>query len=722
MPRQIEDTEKQSLLIEPSKESPQEKTQEENDVPVYMSRLKYDDETVERLRTEVFDEFESIKEERDKEKLEQKWDMLDNQFNGKLKENPDQQFNLHRQTTKIKITKIVNRAAKAFLKSDPIYSISPRPEYAREIGQDVCEKQEDFLDHKMDEVIPFKIPVRKAILSAAVKGTGILKVYHEIKREHRRREEVYQGVVVPALDQQGIPIIDPRTGKVAIDDSKNTGLVDFTTTYPEAQSKYPGYIKKLLEGKRVEIVVEYDETVYNDPMPKNVDLKNFYVRLNTEGYEGLKSTLLIVERVEYSWWELKKEERKGNFINVDELMYEKKDDKSNKNVIKNYRRKSYPILECVYYFKEKESDEEEKKIICWFDEDKKIFLGAMNYPYYGVDCCYIPFYMKSQVDGFYQPGIAEDLTDSNIAEDAILNFILEGAWISNTVTPITDEGSSVDTQFLEKRFVHGIPITTEGGKPVDFLNKYMRPFDTVGLLNMLNYLIKNDDDLTGVSSLMTGRADPIDPRAPASKTMALLEESGENIEDYILVMLGSFNAIADVLLQMYHQIAGEHGLRYRRRADAVVGGDPFGVINRYEMVAKTNIQSQAMGFNFERMNEKRENLALLQVVRTDPFFAQNPEAIYVVLKTLIKSWSPMWKNIINKVIPPMEQFKMKQLETAVQAVDAYVQAKVKNAQVTGVQLEFDPAELVQTVQQYVQEAITPPPPEEVKRREQESKM
>jgi hypothetical protein len=140
------------------------------------------------------------------------------------------------------------------------------------------------------------------------------------------------------------------------------------------------------------------------------------------------------------------------------------------------------------------------------------------------------------------------------------------------------------------------------------------------------------------------------------------------------------------------------------------------------MVAKTNIQSQAMGFNFERMNEKRENLALLQVVRTDPFFAQNPEAIYVVLKTLIKSWSPMWKNIINKVMPPMEQFKMKQLETAVQAVDAYVQSKVKNAQVTGVQLEFDPAELVQAVQQYVQEAITPPPPEEIKRREQENKV
>jgi len=714
--KQIElDYEKKNLKIEPNKESKQEKKQDDNDMPQYLNHLTYSKEQVERLRTEVFDEFEYLKKERDELNLPEKWKMLENQFAGKLQADSYRQFNLHRQLTKTKVRTVVGRIMSALFKPDTLFSVFSRPEFATQGGSEVCEKQEDFLDYKIDEVIPLKSPMRKVAKSSVVKGVGVLRALHEIKRENRRREETYKGVLEPLLDPETGEIIrEPNSDMPIYDESKNTGLIDFVSTYPDTLHLYPGYIEKLKKGKEINLVIEYTETTYNDPKPVYVEVENFYVRNSVEGYEGLKDTLMIVEREKFNWWELKKEEKLGNFENIDELMYT---DGDKKEKAKDYKQREYNILRCTYYFSEKEDDEDEKKIVCWFDEENKIFLGAINYPYYGIASYYIPFYIIDEDLGFYKCGLAEDLTDSNIAENAILNFVLEGALIANTVTPIAPEGSAVDTQLLEKRWVHGMTLNAVPGE-VDFLNKYMGRFDIGGLLNLMNYLVKMDDDISGVSSLMTGRADPIDPRAPATKTMALLEQSGESINAYLEVFALSVNITATVLLQMYHQISREDGILYRKSAERSVGGDPFASISRSEIIAKTNIQSQAMAYNFDKLDEKRTTLALHQVLREDPIIKQNPDAVHYLVQSLIKSWSPKWKNNIQKILPPMEEFQKQKLMLGLQAVDAYVQGKIKDAELGGIDPKFDPEELVSSVSQYVQESITPPSKEEVQAREQ----
>ena len=60
-------------------------------------------------------------------------------------------------------------------------------------------------------------------------------------------------------------------------------------------------------------------------------------------------------------------------------------------------------VECVYWFNEKgnETDTEEdidneSRIICWFEVEKKTFLGAIYYPYDIVECYYLPFYIKNK--------------------------------------------------------------------------------------------------------------------------------------------------------------------------------------------------------------------------------------------------------------------------------------------------------------------------------------
>jgi hypothetical protein len=686
-------------------------------MPQFKTKVKLTEAQEKKIVDEIVAELDAIEKEREADKLEAKWEALDNQYDGEMQQVEGAQFNLHKHTTKIKVDSVTRAITQAFFEGDKIFSVGARPGYEKTQGHDVLDMQEDFLDYKCDEIIPLKQVLPLVAHSATLKGTGVLKVTYQITSRKRKREEVYQGsphmipderTGRPQMGQDGSPII------------QNEGLEGFLKQYPEAVEKYPQYVKKLMLGKKITLVVEYDEIVYHDPMPKYVDLKNFFVRSNVKKLVGLRDAYLMAEKKTYTYWELKQEEREENLYNVDELTMTKDEKGENKRIDK-FANQNYDLYEVVMHTKldapeEGEQDTSEfERLVFHFSKDKKKIVGAYYYPYYGVDTYYLPFYIKNKKDGFYDEGIGEDLTDANIAQNAILNFALEGAWISNMVTPIVPPGSDIETQFLEKKWMHGLPLSAKSGE-VDFLSKYMRPSNTPELIQLIQYLVQDSDDVSGVSSLMTGRESPTDPTAPAAKTLALLERSGLNVKDYIRCFLPSFNEVANVFLQMYYQMNAD-GVKYRLKPEMVVGNNPFGVMSREDMVAKTAIQSQAFTFNFEKANEKREDLALLQILRQEPIFAGNPDAVYYTLKDIVKNWSPKWRANVEKIFPDPTQFKQAQMMMAVQAVGIFVQESIKNAKVTGQELEFDPRQLMASIQQMLKEMVTPPTKEEVEARE-----
>lgn len=694
---------KDKVTFETKKLTVQERKEEQEGIPKYFSELELSDEDRQRITKEIILEFEAIKRERDEAKLEEKWQGLDDQYEGNIEESEDRQFNLHKHTTKVKVDAVAGALVEAFLDSDPIYSVSPRPEFATEGGREVCEKQQDFLDYKIDTTIPMKREMPKVAHSAALKGTGILKLTHRIKREDRKREEVYEG---------------------------KKGWEEFKKNWPEEVERYRGYEKRLTAGGKVYHIASFKDTTYNDPYPEAIDLKNLFVRLSTKGYEGLKTTKLIVELQEYTWWELKQMENDPDysFFDVDKLMYawdkdvarkDRKDDNLKK--LSDYKTRKYEIMECVFYFKENEADIGEIKGVFWLGREREIMIGSIYYPYWGLDAYYFPKYIKQVEPGFYQPGIGEDLTDSNVAEDALLNFILEGAWTHNIVTPITDS-DEVERQFLNKEWTHGIPVKKSRDETIDFLSKYKGAFDTSSLVTLLQYLIRGDDDVSGVSSLMTGRESEFDPSAPARKTLMLLQQSGKNIKRYIYNALPTFNEIGQALLQIYYQIS-KAGRKYRikPRPERVVGKNPFDEIARAEMIARTNIESRAMTFDFDKLQAKRETYTLYQIIRPELLVARDPKAVHTFLKLIIKSWGPSFKNMVDEILPPLEQLKQEELQMVNQAVVQFIQAQVQKAQVTGTPPEFPLEPLMAMVAQVRKEMTTPPSKEEVREREKAQK-
>jgi len=656
------------------------KTKEEKDqdngelIPNYKIKMNLSEDEQAELTKQVFLEFDALKTEREKLKLTEKWEELDRQYDGKVTGSKDLMFNLHTNQSKIKTDAIVRAINEAFLDSKPMVDVSPRPESGRQDGFEVAEKQQQFVDYAMEEEIKPEIPFIKIAHSAATKFVGIGKVSWEYKRERRRREESYEGKIVP-VD------IAPD-GQIIAD---NEGLRKFLTVYPDGMETHQGIIKRLLEEKKVELVVEFKDTINNNPKLKHIRVEDFYVRNSTDYWEGLRDTHIIVERQEYSYWDLMKKEENEEFENVDKLWVSCGDAEGSDD----YMTKDYEVIEVTTYYKDNDGDED-IKIKAWFGEDRKVFLGAEIYPYYGFDIDYVPFYIKVNDDGFYggAKSVLSDLRDSNIAQDALLNLALHGTYIRNILTPIIKEGSGMEDLFLDHMFQAGKPLvvdelTDDVNKAMGFVN--WGNVDVNASLVLMEKLKRIDSDVSRVSDLTTGAESALDPTAPASKTLALLQQSGIGIKDYIRVFLPSFNVFVSMILQLYYQMSHEDKeYKVISKAGEVTGENPFAAISRDEMMTKTNVQSRAAAFAFDKMNEKREALAAYQTVMGDPYARQQPRLLYKALKTLLDTFGDRWQAISDTELASPEEFQQEMNMVAMQAIQALAQQAQQQAQITGV--------------------------------------
>lgn len=656
------------------------------DVPEFKIKLDLTEEQQARLKEQVFLEFEALKEERRQLKLEEKWKERDAQYDGQLAPIQQLDFQIDVRESKIKVDAVVRALMEAFLPdSGDIVDVSPRPEAGRKDGFAIAEKQQQFIDFSMDEEIRPEVDLRKIATCASKKYVGIGKISWDLNTQFRRREEHWEG----KLAQVGT---NPDGSAVYV----NEGLNNFLSMYPDAPKRYPKQVAKLAKGESIDIVVQYKEQVSNNPVQQYVPIEDFYVRNCCNYNRGLASEHLIGERKRYSYWELKKLEREEEWENIEKL-FENGDETVNaEKKDKAYMTKEYKVMEFTTYFRINPDDEDETKVKCWFDEGKKTFLAAFQYFYYSIDCDYIGYWLTINDKGFY--GDAEslmfDLRDTHIAQDALISLLLQAIYVRNIITPITHQGSEVEQMFLDHEFKSGKPLVV-GDELIDDVNKALAfvqwpSMDMNGGLVMLEKLKRIGSDVSRVADLVTGGESNLDPSAPASKTIALLQQSGVGIKDYIRTFLPSFNSFAASILQLYYQMSTEdRKYRIRSKSKNVTGKNVFDSIKREEMVVKTFVQARAAAFAFDKVNEKREAMAAYQVLMENPYTARQPKVLYKALKTFLGTFGGQWKAMSETDLPTQEQFDQQQLMTAVKAVALLVQQAKQQAQVTGVEPNMD---------------------------------
>ena len=659
-------------------------------------------EAIERLTDGVFRLFESLKA--DRKENDDKWDNFEAQYEGSMEENSLMEFNLNVPVTMDKCNSVERLALQAFLESDPKFTSRLRPEHMKKGMKDdeieaVQQKQEDYLDYQLDERINIASPLRQVLHQSTVLEGGLMKVPYEFKRKRRTRMEFYSGKRV----------MDEEVGL-----ERAEGLPEFLRNYPKAA--LPGregnkYYNQLMKFEDANFEGTYWEVKYDDAAPKFVDMKDFYVRKSCEGYAGLEEEQIKIERERFTFWELQALERAEKMINTDDMKFATAEEAKALNVDEEYDLKEHDVLTIDYYFKLDEGDEDETRLICWFGEHNKVFLGAILYPYHTVDSIYVPFYIKDKKKGFYKGGMAEVLTDSNIAQNAILNMMLTESWLQLINTPVVREGSEVADQILSGRWGPGVPLVVDAevesvAEDITYLNK-----STTGvanqMINVLLFLSRMDDDRTGINAGLSGKESPTDPEAPAAKTAMLLKQSGINVKEYINCLLPSFNKVGEIILQLTYQMSNSSRRFRNNRMRAVVGGDAFGEISRDEMILQSVIESRASSFDFDKINEKRENLALYQILRQEPIVAQNPKAVHEMVRMLLKSWSPSWKAKADKLVLTNEEFNAELTTLGVQALVQYMKTVKAKEETTGVKAPVDIQEYLGMAYEMINQVINP---------------
>lgn len=685
-----------------------------DDIPQYRIKIEASPDFVQRLTEQFTEEFDALKEEREVLGLPGKWKSLDNQYDGTLARNQRLNFNLHLHQSKIKADAVARALNEAFLDSQPMIDVSPRPEQWRDddkSGVDVCELQQQFLSYEIEENIKPGQDLELIGLCAVKKFVGIGKLEWAYEKEKRKREEVYEGKNTPMLDNDKNPIVVNGAPQM-----ENIALKEFTNNYPNWEERgYQSYYNKIKAEKTVRIVVTYFDTLVNCAKQKHVSVENFYVKNSTAYYEGLKKAHLVVERDSMTWYDLEKKVKNDEF-DGDAIENLKSDINAGGNQNKNatgtskqtWRTKDYDILEATTYIKLDEEDEEETKIKAWFSEtgtegSKYTFLGAINYPYYGFDIDYIPYYVKLNDDGFYgdAKSVMLDLKDSNIAQDALINLLLDGYYKRAILTPIVPTGSDIAATFIENRWSDGRPIEVDMvgddvNKAIGFV-QYPQ-MDVNGGINLINISQRNDDAVSGINPGTSGRENPSDPHAPASKTIALLNQSSINIKDYIRNFLPSFNIFVGNILQLYYQMSSEgRKFRVNLASKRVTGAMPFLMITRDQMVAKTNIQSRAAAFAFDKAMEKQEATVAYQAIMANPIILTMPDVQYKAFKIWLKKQSNEWYNFAEDDLPSMEEFQKKMEKSAIKALAQYVQMQNQQAQVTGQPVQYNLNDLKQQI-------------------------
>jgi hypothetical protein len=692
---------KQDYAIRPqSSEEKKRLNPDEETVPSYRIQLNLSEEQEKRLTEQFTMEFDALVAERKDLDLEAKWKERDAQYDGEMEGNKLIPFNLHVHQSKIKVDAIKRAVKEAFLDGDPRLDISPRPESSRKDGYQIAKKQTQFLDYTLDEECLIDEPFDQIIACSAKKFVGIGKLSWAYRMEKRRREEKYEGKNIPSE-------IAPD-GRILV---KNEGLEQFMKAYPDSMEKYKGYVKRLLEEKTIDIVVNYNDTVENNADLTDVAIEDFFVKNSTKYNKGLRTAHLIGERQNYTYWDLKKKQDAKEFKNIEALFNSSKEE-GKTELADGYQTEEYKVIEATMYFSVNDGDEE-VKIKAWFGEEKKCFLGAILYPYYAFDTDYIGFWLELNKRGFYGDALSVmyNLRDSNLAQNVLLNLMLYGLYLRNTITPIAKEGSDVASMFQDKTWTAGMPLivdelTDDVNKGVGFIQWPSIDMNSYMALNEL--LRRGDSDVTKVSDLTSGRESVIDPNAPASKTLALLEQSGLGIKEYIRTLLPSFNIMCTMILQIYYQMSQE-GRKYkvRRKAEGVTGSDPFESISRDEMIVKTNVQARAASFVFNKVSEKQEALAAMQTVNASPYLVSQPEVLFESIKIFLDTMGQRWTNLSDKILDP-SKFKERQMQVAMQALQALMQQAQQKQQVTGVQAEMpQPEEMAGAVTKAQEEDFNP---------------
>ena len=667
-PEALEDktpAERNNYLMEDAPEDRQDKID-------YGTKVNLTEDQETTIKKHCKDNIKEIQDRRDELGLETIWEENENQYYGNL---PDKSFpfkdssNLNMPITREKIDTIVNKVSLARFTPEDIWELLPTQSFGKNIEETnkACHAKQKFLTFECRNELNYEEESSPVDFDATVHGTGILELPWYYETDTMRDVEVYDGRV-------GQEFAPPTLEKPQGEMITNEGLAQFLKNYPDedrAQSKetYRRYLRQLKAGKRIEIVVEYDTDVWNNPKPKHVPLRDFFIHPDTT---DIKDSRFHGKRYILTGSKLQRKEDEEIFDDIDELKIEATGDGETEE-IENFLSKDFTCwtIDLRYGFEGIDKGKEKRYLVDFAydteDSGEVTLLRVRRFPYWHNKPFFIPHYISSKKGpGFYREGLVEILTDSQDLANISLNLYLDCLLFGSI--PIMKAKLSQKRTLapqLRKGLYPGLILWLTSNDDVAFdVSKAtnLGPLaDTQTLANKYAQL------LTGVGEYMSGKEASADTRAPAAKTKMLIQQANVRIGGFIKNIQNASREEAFQLIELYYQYRPE-GKVYR-----AVGEDgevAFPTITRETLRQRTEYNPVGSIDTISKDVLLQKDMQVYEMVNNDPMF-QNPAMARhkrYVLEIIFKDLGGIWEKSIDKLLPTEEEIKKYLVEVQAQAM------------------------------------------------------
>lgn len=476
--------------------------EEEKDDGIYSLKLKLSKDDKKLLAQQICKEISKIKTDPDRIQKMEDFDTYEEAYNGVVgKKAPlfDGASDFHpylgaRHTDRTR----PRLRQQLFLK--PMWLIDPM----EPADMPTLEANEKLLDWTAIVKMKIQVPYISVLQDSCKLGTGIMKI------TQLRKKEWFTNRV--------------RFKQAETDDEILENLDEFLYLFGDkGRKKFPKIYNAIRAGEPVTFRSTYEDYAYNDPKAERVRPQDFIFSI---GKKDLSECRLVGQLFKMYWSELKEKENTDNWDNVDTLRSMKTEGEEWKPN-PDYETQPFECAEVIYKYQDKQKRVQKGVFVVALKNEE--MLDTIAFPYFHSKVYFIPFYVHPDENSFWGIGLIEKVYQIERAEKRCLDILIDAGMISNIPSFFRSVQSGLAPQ--QRKFFPGIVYTTPTPTS-DIVQLKLKGAD-MQLFNLISHFESIAEQRTHASSGMSGQESKLDPRAPAAKTIALLQEANIGISEYI---------------------------------------------------------------------------------------------------------------------------------------------------------------------------------------------
>lgn len=443
-----------------------------------------------------------------------------------------------------------------------------------------------------------------------------------------------------------------------------TSVADFKKEYPSAEKakiaegEYDKYIQKIQkvekEGKKegVKIPIEKDEETYFGPEAVIVERKDFITVPSNS--TSLDKARIQARKIEKSGAALLAGQAQKKYINIDEL--KKKFEANEKNKDKRFAKEIFKGYECLMKEDRNQDGMPEKYIVMLIKEPSML----IRIEKWSKNLFFIPFQIEAKVnkiDGTGTGQMLEKITEDN---DAWHN-IRQCAGILTVAPSMKAKAGDeyLESGGYEQNHEPGVwywMADTANLEPMQIISNFAEGYKEEEMND------RNAELIGGFTAGGAGMASQLDPKAPASKHISMIQEMNINIDEYIGSLRDSLTIFFWAIGEICHQympdkidyFAEQDGRRINKQIDKdkLKLKQMDYVMNAISIMENKHIKTQ----------ENRDDIGFLMQF---PIVQTNEESQWFMLNKYLVE-----KNFEGrkKVLPTLEQLREKQIAIQMEAM------------------------------------------------------